>query len=53
MGGIFNDHHIVVSRNKTYQDFYTPGLISMTVDLISVGRRDEKEFLNRSTLGVQ
>ena len=44
MGGLFVDHHIVLTRGKAYLDFHTPGWKSMIVD-VSL-RRERQEMVS-------
>ena len=45
MGGRSNDRQVVVTGNKEFIDFYTPGWISMTVVVTFLSGNDEKWFM--------
>ena len=44
MGGLFNDRQIVLMGNKAYLDFHTPGLMSIIIDVASVGEETRNGF---------
>ena len=42
MRGLFNDRQIVLADKKIYPGFHTPGWMSITVGMTSLGARDKK-----------
>ena len=44
MGDIFNDHQVVVTRDKKYPGSHISGWVLMMIDVTSIGKKTKNSF---------